>query len=601
MCVQNVKKLDTERTGAVHNGGFDRVNKKCILGNFSRNLFYNFWTQIGTVFRIFDDISVFQINKLGMYLMEQIQNKNFVMQNFNQITNEILDRTLGVVGKTVDDGKIKFTNWHFSFNPNIIPQPKFFKSIAKSDTNLTKIIRQFNNIRPKVISGESNSSGLNVVIGYGCGGGGEASLVLNGGKIKLYTFQTWDYVKYLCGIARSIWFKLDKCDRITIWSLLYGFSDHVKPFEGTIKKITKSKEFIRDEVNKGRMLKVKNACFEKILCAKYFDIIEDKIDSNNIKYQKVRRVADCTLTNDHLLPVATNLKYDFNTAESLFKNVELFKILLATTVATVSDKTDFYRFIPIMVSEFSYIWDGADLYADLYSKMGHRYSSCFANMVAVLMDKIFNINNPQIRAVSLQDDTIFLQKSPIQFDIVRKHNELQNFQLNDKKTQLNTTMPTWSGYEFCLKSQKLRLPTVKSEKMLEMIKSFRKIKITRRFLARLIGKLYSARLICFGIGINLSVMLMRTRSYMFLNSKLFYDELNELKAKWFFKEEIIKKYSSFFDEELPSLNEDEMNKIEIELMVTWEIISSRVKFLDIRKNIFSLNDYIITEQVDKSF
>ena len=97
---------------------------------------------------------------------------------------------------------------------------------------------------------------------------------------------------------------------------------------------------------------------------------------------------------------------------------------------------------------------------DIAGRMGHRLSAAYAQLIANVLDKFWNLEHPCITSTTLQDDSSFLYDGSFNstyftedyfIDFMNKF----GFQINRRKTQLNTVKPVWAGYQFNLQQQTL--------------------------------------------------------------------------------------------------------------------------------------------------
>ena len=280
------------------------------------------------------------------------------------------------------------------------------------------------------------------------------SLAINGGSVRLKTMQSSRIVRFVCNMAKAFWEKLSYIQKYTMWCLVLGFYDITMDIDRTIKRPSPCSEYLMAEKDKGRLVDVdsKFLPYKNIICTNIFEISESKLNQETkLMYKKSRFVCDGTLSNAFLAEIGKNLAYTFNTCESLFKDLSYYNKLIGATLATVVDKKDFYRDIYMIPSAVSFVCDNdGKLFCDLYAKMGSKYSSAFSQLTSNMIDWLFNeqsrLNGDNITSISLQDDTLFLQRCPINLDDVVNLNQKLGFTLNQKKLQINQRQVTWSGY-----------------------------------------------------------------------------------------------------------------------------------------------------------
>lgn len=359
---------------------------------------------------------------------KEIFNKNILIseQKFNQKST---------------DSKFFYKSWHTRLNFQILPETEKFLPLKLSLENIRKIT-EFYKTQP------------NAMI------------------TKIPTLQRQEVINYICATSKKLWNQMSEIYKITAWLICTGVHDTVQKLNK--KEIHLSKDdclpHLKTEVTKSRMIKIDKfqIPFKNYIVPSYFIIPEEKMDVNTNKvYIKNRYVANCTVSNIFLTPPAEDLKYSFNTAETLFKDKNYFEWLCQGETASIADKTEFYRDIIAIPSELSLIacknLDETEYFIDLRSKMGYTYSSCYAQLIANFQDYIWSQNTQESIEISLQDDSLILNKnqSKITFDQVKNINKNLGFTLNEKKTKINTTTFTFSGYNFNLTDKELKVPEKK--------------------------------------------------------------------------------------------------------------------------------------------
>ena len=584
--------------GFINSKFMEQLDKKSLrIGAVTNSIIMNLWSKIyANLFLKFESISLKEMECLYFY-MEQ---SKLISNNFNGIL--VRCRSLALQNarshefESKQDAIFRYKKWHLFFpTENIPPKLEYFKSLERSEKNLSTIIKFYERYEPVVI-------GDSVIISTSLPN--YDNLIMFGGAELIPTFQSKRCIDFIVTKSNIWWPDLEISNRICIWSLLIGFMDILKSIPHSIRKTTNCENYITMEVEASRLIKITTELPHqgKILCPKYFSITEQKVSQvKNLSYQKIRHVCDCTLTNKFLLEPASNMAYTFKTAESLFSDLELFKTLMKSTHATITDKSDYYRHILIIPSRLAYVWDDKFYYADTALKMGHAYSSAFAQLVSNWLDDLWNFTHSNLytsnqdsfsTSVSLLDDTVYLQRnSSVSLIELVEHNENYGFKINQLKTVRNRQKFTWSGYEFNLISQTVKLPEKKISNIRKLIEDVVEGNIARRLVASLLGKIFSARLCAFGNSINFASLTLETRKFMFTNATLFANQLEELKFKWFYKDCIKEKYKAFFDELLPKTTAMQKKILRNELEVSFEICASEVDFKNIRRNIFSLNEF----------
>ena len=541
------------------------------------------WSNFGSIFGKMHSLQ--QDNGLSKFLIfgDWIRKRvdcSMVNEQYKKFTDKALESIKALQVKSVNDSEFKYTEWSSVVDVNIIPKCDYFSFYVKNDENVQKYVNFYKKYKPVICNDTVNNNFV------------ELSKLMLSGKIKLPTFQSIIVVKNICKVAQENWCKLSHSLKVACWSLVIGYIDNVKYLSKSIVKNTSCKSFVSDEVSKGRLIEVKCVPFSKYICPRYFELPEEKVDTTTgIKYTKIRRVCDCTISNTSLLPPAKNLSYAFNMAESLFKNIHYFRLLMKSKLATVTDKSDYYRDLPKMIDSTSFVKCDNKMYADINIKMGSTFSSAFSQLTANLLDFTFNHTYKGCTSISLQDDSLFLQGQHLEFDKIKRLNENFGFTLNSRKSQCNKQHVKWSGYLFNLHDKIAKLPVEKTEKIVDLKNVVIEGNCSRRLISKLLGKVYSSRLMCFGNLVNLSVLTYHTRIFMFKNSNLSAEDDKILRHQWFFKDSIKDKYRKFFDFKLPRTTKEEKRNIKTELEMAIEICESAVNFVDIRSNIFTLNEY----------
>ena len=207
-------------------------------------------------------------------------------------------------------------------------------------------------------------------------------------------------------------------------------------------------------------------------------------------------------------------------------------------------------------------------------------------MTSSLIDIVWNRNEQSPYSISLLDDTIFFNVGTqrLNLESIRHLNSNFGFELNPRKTQLNTRHPEWAGFCIMLDKKEIKLLHRKIQKMNDLIQLIANQKVKRRQFASILGKIYSARVIALAYRVHFSSLTILSRQFMFQDSAPHFERLKNL---WFFKDMMIKlEYKEFFDTVLPLAPREVVE----ELRFAVSICSKKASFSNVRKYIFSLNE-----------
>ena len=495
------------------------------------------------------------------------------------------------VERSEPESVFKYSKWFKIMPTNGAPKISYFKFLNKNEANVKEIIYFYKTFRPTFINSQLTVEQKRLWY----------QLPQCGGDLLLPTFQCKNVVSNICRIAGKNWTILNSSDKIAIWSLCTGFYDNIKLGEvsSSVFNNTSLGQFLKEEVRAERILNMSGTLNMNIITAKYFCIVENKVDSEGHAYVKNRYVSDCTATNKYLSPPAADLHYTFKTADDMFKNFDSFQWLISADRASVLDRSDYYRCIPVIPFNLSFISaEENKIFADLYLKMGQTYASCYAQMSSNCIDRILNNRYDSIKISTLQDDSFVLQRDFFDIDQIVKINQAFGFRINPKKTQDNVIRAAWSGYIFDLQNKSLELQPKRIQKLEEVILGILSSqKVTRRKIASCLGKIFSQRLLMLGLGLNFSAHTAKTRQLLFSNTGIFKDfVINQLKKQWFFnqaefsdKSDTVKAaYKEFFDSEVYITDREGISK---ELLMAMELSNVKVPFTNVRRFIFSLNEF----------
>ena len=413
----------------------------------------------------------------------------------------------------------------------------------------------------------------------------------SGGDYWIPTLQKPKIVKSVCDFAKSLnWAVLQRHLKIAIWLLACGYDDNFRNTNDVtcpVWRRSECTEYLQSEEKVGNMFQVQVLPWprEHIVACEYFSIEEEKTDCNGEKYTKHRFVSNLIPANQQIHDefLASDLKYNFVTAETIFTDLNMFEKLLITNHLSIVDKRDYYRQLvsnPSLCS--AVVGSDENVYIDLKLKQGHKFSSCFAQLASDFIDLAFEKRfGPNFQA-SLQDDSlIFHINDSLILDDVIDLNRKFGFELNHKKTIFRKKRLVWSGYLWDLRTLSLAIPEEKLQKVQTLTIKILNEPCTRRDYAKLLGKLYSYRLLAAGARANFSILTHRTRSHMFKNTGNFYQELKNLNH---FSKKYLDKYKRFFDKTL-----EPDASLEQELTRAVDIISRPREFKDVRTYVFGNN------------
>ena len=521
------------------------------------------------LFEIFENLKKLKIEDfeaVGRYSCQNFNSldlKKLVLEFEKSIKNAEHERDES------EEVKFNFSNWKgLFFNEKLVkiePRVEFFEPIDVKD--IGKVI----NFHFTLLNDNSSQEMLE-------------------GKIKIPTPQNRNVIEFLISQTRRHWHQMSSHLRLMVWILLVGFNDNVKPenIKFNVSQVTKEPVFIQTELKEKRILKVENFPWGGgFLACKYFSINEEKQYPSGEKYIKTRFVSNMVIANNQMGNdiLAEELEYNFQSADLIFKDKNLFTALMKAVSFSVLDKKDYYRQLKTIPSPTAAIITEKEKFIDLRLKQGHRFSSCVAQGASNLQDFLFERNFTLAKQVSLQDDSFIINMSKNwlpSLDRLKNFNQKFGFLTNEKKTQYNCTKVTWSGYDFDCHKKSLSIPNEKSEKFRLLGKEIMNNKRnSRRLYAKFLGKLYAYRLIAAGLRINFSIISYRIRRLMFKDSSYFYEKLQNL---LFFKPEIQQEYKDFFDEKI-----DHDKRVDPEIYFAIDIIKRVVPFRAVRKYVFSLN------------
>ena len=553
---------------------------------FTRKRVVSLWSKIDAFYS--SNLVQFDLKNMSQFFefcSEKISSLSIYNSNLKSILQDFNDSHSR--NKSEPESIFNYDTWFKLVPVEQPPQTHFFEFLKPSSQGLGKIIEFYKSFTPIFIK-----EGLTIMNKKLW-----PDLPQNGGPLKIPTLQTEAVLKKISLYSSLYWSDFAERDKIALWSLSTGFHDIVNVSEiRDQRNDTLLKNFLSDEVNAKRIIQV--PCLpKKTVTAKYFCIKEHKIDVDGSPYIKDRYVSDCTKTNIYLSPPASNLKYTFKTADEIFKNYECFSWLQRSYVGSVIDKSSYYRSIPMLPSNLTYV-SGSDgkFYIDLFLKMGQTYASAYAQMLSNVFDIIVNREfNGSLKSITLQDDSFVLGRCDI--NQVIKFNEGLGFKTNAKKTQANTARPSWSGFTFDLQEKRLELQEKRVEKLEVLVQEILvSSSVTRRKIASALGKIYSHRLLVLGLGLNFTTHTLQTRELLFSNSEGFKEIVKTLRKQWFYNQsEYMSErskcaYKHFFDEKI-SISAQCKMKIRNELCFALEISRAKVPFSLVRERIFTLNSY----------
>lgn len=486
----------------------------------------------------------------------------YVHQSINKIKNQIAHTKSNI---------FEFDSWNSSLPEkifiNLMPEIRFFQCIGINNYELViQFYKTYKKFNYEVFIESLQTS-----------------------KIKIPTFQRANILNNIIQFVQMLsWKHLSKQIKIAVWQLLCGFSDGFDNYSDIRHHICKNsncENFLQSEMKLGRILMLENTPFTKFTACEYFCIQEEKIKPCGEKYVKERFVCNLKPANSQIKKdfLASNLQYDFKTAETLFTDRQKFEFLTKAEFFTLVDKKDFYHQIIVNPTFTSVIFSKQKFYLDLRAKQGHLFSSAYAQMLTNLLDYFFNFKKTE-KMASLQDDSLIFHftGSKLTLEKITSFNKKFGFELNHLKTVFRSSNVTWSGYNFDSVSKSIAIPNEKFEKLKELGLSLLSQSNSRRVYAKFLGKIYSYRLVAAGLRANFSILTFRIRKHMFKNTCGFYDQLKHLTH---FTKEYLDKYSDFFNEIILP----DKNYLENQVNFLLDIFSRRVSFYDVRNHIFSNN------------
>lgn len=387
-----------------------------------------------------------ELNRCGQSCFQRID--RYIVQNHAFDNGEYQNIFKNLIKNAKEDGKkLKFRSvkggtflygkWHLALPVlNLQPKIEYFTFLRSTEINFLTYTKFFHQFRHEKFGKFLFQYGTNKL----------SNLKIFGGYERIPILQKPETVTFLILLASQCWDKADETIKICIWSLILGFHDTItEDFRQKIE-ISKTIDYLLEQESRKNVIQISSGQFPftNFISPKYFSIRETKVNAKTgQEYVNYRYVSDCTISNDFLIEPASNLACNFNTAETIFTDFDLFSWAMKADKASISDKSDFYRSIPIIPNKFSVITTekngSTQFWLDLKAKMGHRFSSCYSQLSANLFDYIWNKENGKTSiAVSLQDDTIIMQKgSDFEFAKIQKLNSDLNFKTNELKTNMN--------------------------------------------------------------------------------------------------------------------------------------------------------------------
>ena len=365
----------------------------------------------------------------------------------------------------------------------------------------------------------------------------------------------------IINFIRPFYEDLNAFDKKLIEKLVIGFSENInyevlssfgnnnwieKPSKKDNKKVL---EYLRAEEDLKRVRPISFSSIPRFPANNFFScriipIAETKFKDGK-PYQKDRFVINACRSNLLVKPPFVHEKQEnlperyFSTPspESLFTHDHLFFNLVQSKHVSVFDRASFYRqwrmsapFWPAAI-QTSLNQDGSIKYwLDYSGRMGNKFSAHVAQSIVTMVDKIFSLHQSESFAITNQDDSLLLQSTFKSAEIYRLINESLGISFNEEKTQLMATSATWCGFTFCLTTKTVSLKQKRLEKFRKKLQEIlSKDLVTRREIARILGMIWSGRLLFFGSRILLNPALYFTRK----SSKIFrnYVEEEELKNK----------------------------------------------------------------------
>ena len=360
---------------------------------------------------------------------------------------------------------------------------------------------------------------------------------------------------------RPVYEKLNAFDRKLVEKLIVGFSENID-FEvlasfgngnwierPSRKDNDRVLEYLRSEEALKRVRSIEFSSIPRFPTNNFFScriipIAETKFKDGK-PFIKDRFVINACRSNLLVKPPFICEKQDelperyFSTPspESLFTHDQLFFNLIQSKHVSVFDRSSFYRqwrmsppFWPAAIQTSLNVDGSIQYWLDYSGRMGNKFSAHVAQSIVTLVDKIFVLQQNESTAITNQDDSLLLRSTFDSAKIYRLINESLGFSFNESKTQLMATSATWCGFTFCLTTKTVRLKQKRLEKFRNKLQEILSRKfVTRREIARILGMIWSGRLLFFGsrILLNPALYFVRKSSKIFRN----YVEEEELKNK----------------------------------------------------------------------
>ena len=372
--------------------------------------------------------------------------------------------------------------------------------------------------------------------------------------------------RQICDFIRPVYDKLNLFDRKIIEKLVVGFNERInyplieqygnnnfleKPNKKDNSKIL---QYLKMEMDLNRVRKVPLSDLPRFPNNTFYSCriipVEEIKLKNGVPYVRDRFVINAVKSNELVLPPFTipnaELPRKFFTTPSpevLFTNDKLFIELITSKFVTIYDRQNFYRqwrtdpcFWPASIQTSFDSVGNLEYWLDISGRMGNKYSAHVAQSIVSLIDKIFALLQKDSVCLTNQDDSIIFNSTHQTAQLYRSINETLGFTFNETKTQFQvSTNATWCGYTFNLITKTIKIKEkrlAKFESKLQQI--LQNGHASRRDFARLIGMIWSSRLLFFGrrVLLNPALFFVRKTSKIFKN---YVDEVELKNREWDFK------------------------------------------------------------------
>ena len=431
-----------------------------------------------------------------------------------------------------------------------------------------------------------------------------------------------DLRKDICNLVRPYYDKLDNFDKKIIEKLIIGFDENInyslidsngnknfieKPNKKDNKKIL---QYLNSESESKRVRKVEFSDIPRFKNDTFYSCRIIPVDEikfkNGIPFHRDRFVINAVKSNELVLPpfnlqnsILPQKFFTTPSPEIIFTHDKLFFDLLSSKKVTIYDRQSFYRqwktapsFWPASVQTSFNEKGDLDYWVDVCGRMGNKYSAHVAQGIVSVIDKIFGYAQKDSVCITNQDDSLILKSTEQSALLYRQINEKMGFTFNESKTQFNvSTNATWCGYTFNLVTKTIKIKQKRISKFEAKLHEILTNKfVSRRDFARIIGMIWSSRLLFFGrrVLINPALYFVRKTSKIFKN---YVNEVDLKEKEWDHKVET----NDLLKNELLSCAE--IMKSEIPL---WNVRNGFKNYLRIQQKVLSTKIHHIQIHSDAS-